>query len=570
LNILGFHCGHDANAAIVSDGVIVAAIEKERLTRRKGDRGDATPCIEYCLDAAGMTMGDIDLVAMNRGSAPGHRRSGTILSGEEYARPDQLHSRHLLELCGRTLSAYSVQHHVAHAAASFFTSPFEEAAILTLDGWGDFTATMLCHGRGNGIRVLRTSHCNVGFVWTAVATTLGLPARYSEGTIMALAALGEPRYAAALFDHCGGDFDWFRVQGRRVRHVEALREIWDGEIDRLFCATSGFDDIRFLDGAKSYGVPFLRDVVDQGDWSSQATRDVAASIQRLTEDAVVYFARELRETTGAAALCLGGGVALNCVANRRALEDGGFAACFVPPAPHDGGLGAGAALYVYHCILGRPRRVAALASAALGKTRSGGEVESAVAAVGRSAAITRHTRETMPEIVAASVADGKVVGWYDGRSEWGPRALGSRSILADPRRPELAGRLNERVKRRESFRPFAPAVLADEASEYFAFGHASPFMSFTAKAHPARATAIPAVLHVDGSARLQTVTDANGAFHEIIQCFRRRTGIPLVLNTSLNCKEPIVETPDDAVRCFLESGIDALAMGEILLSRRID
>lgn len=309
--ILGVYCGHDANACLLQDGDIVVCIEKERLTRVKGDRGNADICIQYCLDAAGVSLADVDYVATSRHVSSGHTRSGKFLSGIEYTQPQQLFSTHTIELLGQQVPCYNIQHHLGHAASAFFLSPMEEAAILSIDGGGDFTATMLAEGRGNTITILERPDCNLGFVWTALSTTLGFGARYSEGKIMALASYGEPTYYQELLDWCGGDFASFRVQGKRCTFQQALREIWHNDVQQLSQPAEGYHNIQFPFSADPwYGIPIFRGRVHKGDPLYVENRNLASSLQALTEDIMVYFAHWLYERTGLKKLCVVGGLVL--------------------------------------------------------------------------------------------------------------------------------------------------------------------------------------------------------------------------------------------------------------------
>jgi carbamoyltransferase len=565
--ILGFYCGHDANACLIKNGEVIVAIEKERLTRKKSDRGNADLCIQYCLDTAGISLEEIDCIATSATIAPGHKGSSDFLSGEPYT-VTKPYSTHKMKLFGHTFAAYNIQHHLGHASSAFFLSGFEDASILSIDGWGDFTATLLAKGSGNQIEVIDRPLCNLGFVWTAVSTTLGFSARYAEGKIMALAAYGQPRYYEALLDWCGGDLYNFRLQGKNRTYTQVLDEIWHGDVELLFNAQEDYHAIKFQDSDSVwYGIPLFRDVIKKGQHHLKPNQDLASTIQKLTEDIMINFANVLYEKTNSQNLCIVGGVGLNCVANRKILDRTPFKRIFIPPATHDGGLSVGLALYLHHVILGN-NKPNILKAPYLGKEYTSDQIHQAIIDSGIDA---MHLPEkTLYKKVAEIIADGRIVAWFQGRSEWGPRSLGNRSILCDPRDPNMKETLNKKVKHREHFRPFAPSVLLTYSQEFFDLDIPSPFMLMIANVKQGKDKFIPAVLHIDNTARLQTVTrDSNPGYYALIEAFHDLTGIPLLLNTSFNVAgEPIVETPTDAINCFSSTNIDYLVLDNFLLSKK--
>lgn len=438
----------------------------------------------------------------------------------------------------------NVSHHDAHAAI-FFVSPFEEAAILVMDGFGDDASTSAYIGRGNRIeRLWHTGIFNsLGIVYTFVTKYLGF--NFSdEGKVMALAAFGGDTYVNA-----------FR---------ELIRPTPDGryQVNFDYFSYDAFGELRpfkrrFIE---TFGPPRL-----PGEELTDRHRDIARALQVVTEEIVLHMARDLRLKTNATKLCISGGVALNCVANARVLEEAGFERVWVPPCASDTGAPLGSTLWHYHQTLGRPRCME-LTHPYYGPTYSEKDIRDALA-------VAHLTGERLSELellerVARDLAAGRIVGWFQGRSEMGPRALGNRSILADPRRAEMKDIINARVKHREPFRPFAPAVLLERASEFFHIDQPDPFMTLAPRVREDKKHLIPAAVHVDGTGRIQTVErSANPRYYGVIETFGKLTGVPVLLNTSFNQQEPIVETPSHAVSCFLRSGLDVLVLGNYYVTR---
>ena len=585
LGISAFY--HDSAAALAIDGRIVAAAQEERFTRKKHDPGFPLHAVEYCLAEAGLTPGGLDWVGFYdkpvlkferlletylayapagfrsfRAAMPGWLRTKLFLPrvmrdglGGEYAR--------------RFVFA---GHHESHAASAFFPSPFEEAAVLTVDGVGEWATATFGTGRGHRIELtdqLRFPH-SLGLLYSAVTSYTGFRVNSGEYKVMGLAPYGEPSYVDLFYKHLIDlkDDGSFRMDMTYFNYCQGLT-MTSAKFHRLF------------------GGP-------PREPESPITRremDLAASVQAVTEEVMLRMARHVHAKTRAKSLCLAGGVALNCVANGRVLREGPFDDLWVQPAAGDAGGALGVALFIHHQLLGNPRTPAvgdAQGGSLLGPAYSDQAVEGFLRASGAS--YTRYeSDEELCEAVAELLAREQVVAWFQGRMEFGPRALGARSILGDPRSPRMQSEMNLKIKFRESFRPFAPAVLRDRADAFFQVrnGEDSPYMLVVAPVLPdkrlggdegtlqgfeklrAPRSVIPAVTHVDGSARVQTVdADRNPLFHRLILAFEGRTGCPLLINTSFNVRgEPVVNTPAEAYRCFLATGIDALAIGRCVVSK---
>ena len=557
MQILGLSCFyHDAAACLLRDGILVAACQEERFSRVKHDWRFPSESIRFCLEQGGISAGDIDAVCFyEKPFLKFERVLETFLSVSPRGYrafldtiPSWLHQklrlpgilRSSLEYGGTVLYA---EHHLAHAASAYYPSPFEDAAVLTVDGVGEWATASYGQGRGAGLSLtheMRFPH-SLGLLYSAVTAYLGFAVNNDEYKVMGMAPYGEPVHRDRLLRqvvHLNGDgsirldLDFFSFQfGRRM-----------------------YDRRRFTG---LFGVPPRT----PGGEITQQHYDIAASLQRVTEEVVLAMAAHVQRETGSRNLCLAGGVSLNSVANGRLLREGPFDAVYVQPASGDAGGAVGAAYAAYHLYAGREDRHS-LADVYLGTSAGRREITACLDAAGMAYRILPDgevERET-----ARLLAAGKVVGWYQGRMEFGPRALGNRSILADPRRPDMKDLINRKIKFREGFRPFAPAVCEEDAGRYFGIDRPSPYMLFTV---PVRTGAIPAVTHVDGSARVQTVNaGANPRFHRLIREFGLISGVPVVLNTSLNIKgEPIARTPDDAVRCFTQSDMDALVMENVLI-----
>jgi carbamoyltransferase len=582
MNILGINAYHgNASAALVCDGKLVAAVEEERFNRVKYAAGFPAAAIRYCLKEAGITLADLDHVAVPRNP---YARLGTklfyALRMPSFARE---RARVLTKFTGipTALAAafdsdpakikskfHRVEHHQAHLASTFFVSPFENAALLSADGLGDFASSMWGLGSGNRMRIdgaIAFPH-SLGLYYSAVTQYLGFLKFGDEYKVMGLAAYGQPAYLEPFrdilrFSSNGGDFG-FKLGLDYFTHHKTGPEMSWAESDQTPVLGKMFSD----NMPRLLGAPARQ----PDDALEQRHHDLASTLQARLEEVYLGMLKKLAAKTGAKAVCLAGGVAFNCVANGKIFDATPFEQVYVHPAAGDAGLAVGAAYYIWHQILGKPRSFT-MNHAYWGPGYSPEQVRAAVAASSVSQGgytITELHDEELLRRTAAIIGDGKILGWYQGRAEWGPRALGNRSIVADPRRPEMKEILNRRIKHREIFRPFAPSILAEKTGQWFDKSHPSPFMSLAYSVLPEKRDAIPAPTHVDGTGRLQTVTrEANPRYYALISEFERQTGVPVVLNTSFNDNEPIVCRPEEALDCFLRTQMDALVLGDTLITR---
>ena len=588
--VLGISCDyHDAAACLVEDGEIVAAAQEERFTRIKHDAAFPRRAIAYCLAEAGdgalsaVAFYEKPLLKLHRiletslGTAP--RGLGVFTRAVPAWLRDKLWIEAKIERALRELGVTGdppisyPEHHFSHAASAFFPSPFDSATVVTVDGVGEWATATIGIGEGRSLRLLEQIEFphSLGLLYSAFTHFCGFEINDGEYELMGLAPYGEPRHAETILEHLLE----LAPDGSFRLHTERF-----GYLDGLEMTNSRFAEL------------FGGDRRRRGDPITRREMDLAASIQAVTEEVILAVARHACEVTGQRRLCLAGGVALNCVANGRLLRSGIVDDLWVQPAAGDAGGALGAALAVWHGPLESPRTVDgvhdAMAGALLGPEFSDGQVRDFLDARGRSYETLEDDVEWAKR-VAGLVSGGAIVGLFQGRMELGPRALGNRSIVADARSPDVQSRLNDAVKQREGFRPFAPSVLADRADDYFELGRPSPYMLLVAPVRAerrrpvddqpgasleARARAVrsevPAVTHVDGSARVQTVSaEVNPRYHALISAFDSLTGCPMLLNTSFNVAgEPIVCTPEDAVRCFDRAGLDALSLGPFLLLRR--
>jgi carbamoyltransferase len=581
MNILGINAYHgNASAAVVCDGRLVAAVEEERFNRVKYAAGFPAQAIRYCLKEAGLKPAEIDHVAVPRDP---YARLGTklfyALRMPSFARG---RAKVLAKFTGvrealaaafdsdpKTITAkfHRIEHHQAHLASAFFVSPFERAALLSADGLGDFASTMWGSGSGSRMDIadaIAFPH-SLGLYYTAVTQYLGFLKFGDEYKVMGLAAYGEPERLEAFRDivrfDANGSRNGFRLGLDYFVHHRTGPEMSWAEADKtptlgkLFSAEMS----RQLGAVRAAEEPL-----------EQRHRNLAASLQARLEEVYLGMLGKLARATGLKSICLAGGVAFNCVANGKIFESTPFEQVFVQPAAGDGGLAVGAAYYVWHQKLGKPRSFV-MDHAYWGPNFSAAEIRAAIAASGiarEGYSVTELAGQELAQRAAAIIADGKILGWFQGRAEWGPRALGNRSIVADPRRADMKDILNRRIKHREIFRPFAPSILAEATGEWFAKSHPSPFMTLAYAVRPEKRALIPAPTHVDGTGRLQTVTkEANPRYHALISAFRDLTGVPVVLNTSFNDNEPIVCRPEEAIDCFLRTKMDALVLGDFLVTR---
>jgi carbamoyltransferase len=566
LRILGLTTLGDAAATIVVDGEIVAAVEEERFSRRKHHAGFPYRSVQFCLDEAGITIADVDHVSLywkpwiiarkaaeaakmllvSRAMFEARASRGLTQVTDSYAgmlRYPKLIRSHFGPSDFRF---HYLEHHVCHAASAFLVSPFERSAILTMDGTGESTTTMTAVGAGTEIRPLTRTKIphSLGQFYSAVTNFLGFDMfAGDEWKVMGLAAYGEPTYRAffeRVLQPLGGDS--FRVDVKLLDHHLAKRYAFSEEAKRAL------------------GPPRAPDSE-----ITQRDKDIAASAQLVLEEVVLGLLRRLHQRTGEQNLCLAGGAAFNSVMNGRIIRESPFERVYIQPVAGDAGCSLGAALQTYHGLLGRPRGPQ-MDHVYLGPGYSSDACGAALREAGLAS--ERLPDEELFRRLAALIADGAIVGWFQGRAEFGPRALGNRSFVADPRRSDMRELLNEKVKLREWFRPLAPSLLEEAAPTIFGHGHRDPFM---VTVHPVLAdqrAKIPAVVHVDGTARPQTVSrQTNPRYWQLIRAFEALTGVPMLLNTSFNIQEPIVCSPADAIRTFQSASFDALVLEDHLVLR---
>jgi carbamoyltransferase len=593
MRILGISAWyHDAAACLVVDGEIIAAAQEERFTRVKHDPRFPEEAVRFCLAHGGIGPEALDLVVFYDkpflkferlletyiAFAPmGFRSFSKALPVwiKEKLFQKKLLADELRRVLGGDVDWHSrlrfSEHHLSHAASAFFPSPFEEALVLTMDGVGEWTTTSLAVGRGNALEVLREIHFphSIGLLYSAFTYYTGFKVNSGEYKVMGLAPYGEPRYAKLIRDNLVDvkEDGSFRLDMQYFDYCTGLT-MTNERFDRLFGGPPRGAESRL----------------------TQRELDLAASIQAVTEEIVIRLARGAARTTGQRNLCLAGGVALNCVANGKLLRENVFDRIWLQPAAGDAGGALGAALAVHHLENAAPRVPVAgdaMRGAYLGPAYEQADIERRLAAAG--ARFTVSDEAGMIEVCARALADGKALGWHQGRMEFGPRALGGRSILGDPRSPTMQKTLNLKVKFRESFRPFAPSVLREHVAEWFEMDVDSPYMLLVADVVKERRipmtpeqqslfgieklnvprSSIPAVTHVDYSARVQTVhRETNPRYHALLSRFRDLTGCPVLVNTSFNVRgEPIVATPEDAFNCFMGTEIELLAVGNCLLAK---
>jgi len=590
LGISAFY--HDSAAALIEDGHLVGAAQEERFTRKKHDSGFPQHAVQYCLDEAGIKLQDVDYVAFyDKPFLKFERLLETYLAyaprgfqsfrmamplwlkeklfQKTLLRDEMKHWQPDFDWQKRLLFG---EHHQSHAASAFFPSPYEEAAVLCMDGVGEWATTSLAWGQGNKLEMLKEIHFphSLGLLYSAFTYYTGFKVNSGEYKVMGLAPYGEPKFKDLILDK-----------------IVDLKEDGTFRLDQQYfdyCTGLRMTNEKF---GELFGGPARKPEELLG----QHHMDLAASVQAVTEEIVIRLARSVKKETGAKNICLAGGVALNCVANGKLMRENLFDGIWVQPAAGDAGGAVGAAYAAYHGYLGQGRKLNGhldgMAGSYLGPEYKDDEIEKRLVAAG--ARLTRLTRDQIIEQTAQALADEKAVGWMQGRMEFGPRSLGARSILGDARSPSMQKTLNLKVKYRESFRPFAPAVLREDVDKYFDFKADSPYMLMVAPVNEDRRRAmneaeqalfgidklnvprsdIPAVTHVDYSARIQTVhKETNPAFHDLLSSFKAKTGYSVVVNTSFNVRgEPIVCTPEDAFRCFMGSEIEVLVVGNCFLRK---
>jgi carbamoyltransferase len=582
MNILGINAYHgNASAALVCDGKLIAAVEEERFNRVKYAAGFPAAAIRYCLKEAGIALSDIDHVAVPRNpyarlatkffyaiQMPSFARERARVMTKFTGIPEALAQAFDSDPAKLKAKFHRIEHHQAHLASSYFVSPFEEAALLSADGLGDFASTMWGTGRGNRMHIdgaIAFPH-SLGLYYSAVTQYLGFLKFGDEYKVMGLGAYGQPRYTEAFrdivrFNENGGEFG-FRLGLQYFTHHKTGPEMSWAEANKTPTLGKMFSD----EMTRHLGAP-----ARQPDEPLETRHmDLASSLQARLEEVYLGMLKKLAVRTKAKAVCLAGGVAFNCVANGKIFDTTPFEKVYVHPAAGDAGLAVGAAFYVWHQTLGQPRSFV-MDNAYWGPGYSHQEVGTALrgSPVARDGfTISELSDDELLRRTATIIAEGKILGWFQGRAEWGPRALGNRSIVADPRRPEMKDTLNRRIKHREIFRPFAPSILAEKTGEWFEKSYPSPFMTLAYSVKPDKRDKIPAPTHVDGTGRLQTVTrEANPRYHALISEFEKQTGVPVVLNTSFNDNEPIVCRPEEALDCFQRTQMDALVLGNFLITR---
>jgi carbamoyltransferase len=575
MHILGINAYHaDSSAAIFKDGEMIAATEEERFTRIKHWAGFPQLAIQFCLREAGISLAQVDYITIGRDPKAKFlnklnylRKNPSLVFGAiaRYKNSQQVTS---LENEFKKIDATvpyaqlkekikNIEHHRSHLASAFFASPFDESAIVSIDGSGDFTTTMIAVGKGKTIEVLDSVDFPVscGLFYTAFTQFLGFPHYGDEYKVMGLAPYGEAKYIdkvkKVLKFLPNGLYGWhedYFIQPTKAgfkyeNHIPSVGNLYSPKFIEAFGAPRGKDE------------PL-----------TQYHKDLAASVQRVTEELIFYILRHLKERTGLTNICIAGGVAQNSVANGKIAEATGFTGVYIPSAGHDAGISMGSALYYYNHELQQPR-AKPIYSAYTGSKFSNEEIETFLKS--RNIQYRRLPDAELFDVVTNKLIEPGVVGWFNGRAEFGPRALGARSIIADPRNEKAKDLLNLKIKRRESFRPFAPSILKEYTGEYFSKTDEVPFMEKVFPILPEKYSVIPAVTHVDGTGRLQTVDAViSPMYYGLIEAFRKKTGVPILLNTSFNENEPIVNSPAEALDCFLRTQMDMLVLENCVIERQ--
>jgi len=567
--ILGLNCFHgDASAAVFRDGEMIAAAEEERFNRFKHSGGFPSNAIRWCLYQAGIDVRDIDYVAIPRKSSAHIFRKliwAARLPVASTARFKALKNftslKEQLALCfGLKANEIKadfkfVEHHLAHMASSFYTSDHQNAAVVSIDGMGDHAS--MVWGVGEGKKLIVKDHVyfphSLGFLYTAITQYLGMRAYGDEYKTMGLASYGKPKYEDIFqkIAQIGNSIDFKLDLSYFIHHSKG--------IDMTFEEGEPYIGTMFSDKlVKTFGPPR-----EPGSPVNSHHKDIASSLQKRTETIVLELLRRVKYSSGQQNLCYAGGVAFNCVLNGRILGETGFDDLYIQPAAGDAGLAIGASLFVYHHILGNPRKFV-MKHSYWGPEYSNDQIKEELDDAGLR--FSTKDGSHLSDHIASKLAEGKIVAWYQGKAEWGPRALGNRSILADPRNENMKEVLNQKIKNREMFRPFAPSVLKEKAQEWFEGKTDSPFMLITYNAKKEKIKYMPAPIHVDGSARIQTVDQStNPLYWNLIKQFENQTGVPALINTSFNESEPIVDTPKQALETFTRTNMDVLVMGNYVI-----
>lgn len=573
--ILGLNAYHaDSSAAIIVDGKLIAATEEERFRRIKHWAGFPSQAIEFCLREAGVSLDQVDYITIGRDPKAKLGKKVKFLLSDPFSGiktiQERLSNRKKIASLENEFTSHfkieaslikakirNIEHHRSHMASAFFPSPFEEAAILSIDGAGDFSTTMIGIGKGSTIEVLDSVDFPVscGTFYTAFTQFLGFPHYGDEYKVMGLAPYGNPKYVdkirKVLHFKDDGLFSW------DARYFKSAREV---------VVTYGEDNIPTVGNLfSSYFEEVFGKPRGKSDELTQNHKDMAASVQRVTEELLIHILSHLHKRTGLKNVCIAGGVAQNSVANGKFIGLTGFEKLYIPSAGHDAGLSMGSAFYQYHHELQKPRTEPVF-SAYTGSKFSNEEIE--ILLKQKNINYKLMDDAALYSKVVNKLIEPGVVGWFSGRAEFGPRALGARSIIADPRNPKAKDLLNLKIKRRESFRPFAPSILKEYTGDYFEKVEDVPFMEKVFPIKRDKQAEIPAVTHVDGTGRLQTVMkEVSPRYYALIDEFRKKTGVPILLNTSFNENEPIVNTPEEALNCFLRTQMDMLVLENCVIER---
>lgn len=574
MNILGINAYHgDASAALVVDGQLVAAVEEERFNRIKHWAGLPSQSIQYCLDFAGIGIGQVEHIAIsfnpsaNLGKrlafVASHRPSFRAIvdrlkrQGKTLGLQDQLAQGLGVARQEITAKLHRIEHHQTHVAAGFLISPYEESAILSVDGMGDFTSTLTAHGSGTSWKEFDRVYFphSIGFLYSAITMYLGFPHYGDEYKVMGLAPYGEPEFADFIRKLIAPKGDTFELNlDYFTHHKQGVKMKWNEGAPTV----EPFTSQKLID---EFGA--ARNPKEE---MTRRHENLAKSLQVVTEEIIVHLLNRLHAKSKSKNICMTGGVAMNSVANGKITRQTPFENVYIPAGAADNGTSFGAAFYVWNQILGN-RRSFVQDHAYWGCESQPEECAAAIRDAGQEAELL--SNENLLDRVTDLIIGGNVVGWFQGRMEFGARALGNRSLIADPRRTDMRDIINLKIKFREKFRPFAPSILEEQVSEWFEVDEATPYMEKVFQIRPERRATIPAVTHVDGSGRLQTVSAlTNPLYHALIMRFFRVTGVPVLLNTSLNENEPIVRTPREALACFARTRMDAMALGNYLVLKK--
>jgi carbamoyltransferase len=591
MNILGISCYyHDAAAALLRDGQLIAAAEEERFSRKKHDYEFPQTAIEFCLQMGGIQGRDVDYVAFFE--KPFRKFDRILMTAlQTYPKSYKVFRESMITWMidklwvGAKISAQLgipkdrvlfCEHHLSHAASAFLCSPFDESAILTVDGVGEWVTGTWGVGRGNQIELRKQMNFphSLGLLYSAFTAFLGFEVNEGEYKVMGMAPYGKPRYVDKVWKLIRQDGDGsFSLDMDYFCFHHSTTKTFNGRFTQLFGEPRP-PKMLFFTAESGFPTYFGEPPSNYNELCklNQHYADIAASIQRVTEEVLLGMARHIRKETGLKRLCIAGGVGLNSVANSRILRETGFEELFVQPSAGDGGGALGAALWADNMLLGNPRRFR-MDQAYWGKSYAPSEVREFLDSNGIPYRCMENDDQLLDAVVE-HLQQGKVIGWFQDRFEWGPRALGNRSIIADPRNPNMKDIVNTKIKFREPYRPFAPSVLAEAAETYFDIQDAvkhypARYMLYVVPVRPSKQELLPAITHVDGTGRLQTVfRDASPRYYQLIERFGQATGVPAVLNTSFNLKgEPIVNTPANAFNTFSKSEMDLLVLGNFIVEK---